>query len=693
MTRATIAQLGQWLDPTGADWHRRLAKEFDLRQYRFADRLEPIESATSITFAGTGSQLASALSDLAARYNSRPLAGVLLMSDGNATDRIPESREIAQWGFPVFPVLSENPVELRDLRLEQVSVSQSNFESSPTTVEAQVAATGFEGETLVIRLLDPDDSVIEEHEVLAPPSGRPIRQRFRFRPPSSDPSFYQLQVFLRRESRSFAEGQCRDEATLANNSRTLLIDRGGGPVRVLYVAGRPNWEFKFLRPPLHSDQEVELVGLLRIANKEPRFLFRDQTGVGPENRLFEGFDNRDPEQTEQRDQPVFVRLGVNDPEELRNGFPASADQLYAFDAIILDDVESNFFSPDQQLLLRRFVSQRGGGLLMLGGLASFAHGHHGKTPLADVLPVYLDLTDGERPIGPHRWELTRDGHLEPWVRLRLTETAEQERLQQMPDFRLISQAGGTKPGSTVLADVISEGAESRPALVTQRFGRGRSAALLPGDLWRWSMSRQPEQPNDLPIFWRQTVRWLVSDVPRRVELQRNAVEANPLQNQLEVRVRDAEYAPDDEATVRLTVTSPTGQVTPLTAEASDQEPGLYAATYFGREAGGYRLTAQVMASDGRSLTTRPTGWTAQPAAEEFRRVPTNRDVLQQLAKDSGGDLVDPRQIKSFIAELPQRTTAVTEPWTRPLWHHPAVFLFAITCLCIEWGLRRWKGLP
>ena len=31
-----------------------------------------------------------------------------------------------------------------------------------------------------------------------------------------------------------------------NNTRVLSVDRGKGPYRVLYVAGRPNWEYRFL---------------------------------------------------------------------------------------------------------------------------------------------------------------------------------------------------------------------------------------------------------------------------------------------------------------------------------------------------------------------------------------------------------------------------------------------------------------
>jgi hypothetical protein len=34
-----------------------------------------------------------------------------------------------------------------------------------------------------------------------------------------------------------------------------------------------------------------------------------------------------------------------------------------------------------------------------------------------------------------------------------------------------------------------------------------------------------------------------------------------------------------------------------------------------------------------------------------------------------------------------------EPWSKPLWQEPAVYLFALGCFVAEWGIRRWKGLP
>ena len=129
--------------------------------------------------------------------------------------------------------------------------------------------------------------------------------------------------------------------------------------RVLYVAGRPNWEFKFMRRALEEDAEVDLVGLLRVARRQPRFSFRDSNDR--RNALWDGFDNRDEDISEQIDEPVLVRLGTRDEFELRSGFPTTADELFAYDGLILDDLEAGFFTHDQLALIEDFVARRGAG--------------------------------------------------------------------------------------------------------------------------------------------------------------------------------------------------------------------------------------------------------------------------------------------------------------------------------------------
>ena len=86
------------------------------------------------------------------------------------------------------------------------------------------------------------------------------------------------------------------------------------------------------------------------------------------------------------------------------------------------------------------------------------------------------------------------------------------------------------------------------------------------------------------------------------------------------------------------------------------------------------------------------GWAAQPLADEFNRLAPNRELLEQIAAKTKGEVVEIDDLDNFVASLDSRHAPITEPWTRPLWHHPLYFMVTIGCLAAEWGLRRWKGL-
>ena len=148
--------------------------------------------------------------------------------------------------------------------------------------------------------------------------------------------------------------------------------------------------------------------------------------------------------------------------------------------------------------------------------------------------------------------LTREGWLQPWVRLRKTEDEERQRLAAMTPFHTLSRVGDIKPGAVVLAEVSDTAGATVPALVAQQFGKGHVGALLIGDLWRWGMHRDNPDESDLDRSWRQTVRWLVGDVPGRVEVSvRPKAESSTPAVDLAVRVRDAEYRPLDNAKVSI----------------------------------------------------------------------------------------------------------------------------------------------
>src|SRR5947209_6914962 len=186
--------------------------------------------------------------------------------------------------------------------------------------------------------------------------------RFQLRPQQTGLCFFRLNVRARSELTHNASSRPSSEATLANNSTVLVVDRGHGPYRVLYVSGRPNWEFKFLNRAVREDDQLQLVGLIRVAKREPKFNYLGRAGESS-NPLYRGFDNQAPDQVERYDQPVMIRLNTRDELELRAGFPRTPEDLYGYHAVIVDDLEAGFFSADQATLLQKFVSERGGGFL------------------------------------------------------------------------------------------------------------------------------------------------------------------------------------------------------------------------------------------------------------------------------------------------------------------------------------------
>ncbi len=213
-----------------------------------------------------------------------------------------------------------------------------------------------------------------------------------------------------------------------------------------------------------------------------------------------------------------------------------------------------------------------------------------------MLPVYVDQDVSKAVRGEHEYRLalTREGWLQPWVRTRQTEPEERDRLASMTAFRTLTPITSIKPAATILAEVVDEAGEEYPALVTQRFGRGRSAALLIGDFWRWNMRRQSDLESDLEKSWRQTVRWLVADVPRRVEAEVRPQDDSEIgEVTVDVRVRDAEYLPLDNAQVAIEVTTPDGKKLSLDAEPIDEEAGAYRASHVPRLPGSYRATIDV----------------------------------------------------------------------------------------------------
>jgi len=689
------AEMRETLAGERSAWRKSLGENFEVRNYLADSRLRPTDAFGELTFDGRTSALGGALRQVASRHHGQPLAGIILMTDGNAGDLADAN---AMDGLPpVYPVVFGSDKIGRDLAITNTSVTLTSFDDAPVDVQADVAASGFANEEITGRLFpitsEPaaaNTKPAAEETIRVPRDAAKVVFHFRLKPEHAGVASYRL-IVAAKAAGVGAKNAGAPEITMANNETVVTVDRGGGPYRVLYLGGRPNWEYKFLHRAMEGEEQTQLVALIRIAKREPKFEFRGRAGESS-NPLFRGFGNQSKEEVERYDQPVMVRLGTEDEKELIGGFPKTAEEMFRYRAIIVADVEAEFFTAAQMSLIQRFVGERGGGFLMLGGAESFGDGNFAHTAIGEMLPVYLDTHTTEEP-GELRLNLTREGWLQPWARLRTTEQDERKRLAELPPSGILNRVGSAKPAATVVA-TVNDGKRDWPALVTQRFGRGRTAALLLGDLWHTGLGDE-ERQKDLGRAWRQMVRWLVADVPGAIEVHAEP-QADAQGVRIEVRARDAKFEPIENARVTVKVRragadGPDAEMT-IPAEPSPKDAGVYLASFVPRESGGYRVEASVLNEAGANAGTAQTGWSTNFDADEFRQLAPNRALMEQLARKTGGEVIAADRLGKFARDLPQRKVPVTETVVSPLWHTGGMFVFTLACFLAEWGLRRRNGL-
>jgi hypothetical protein len=97
--------------------------------------------------------------------------------------------------------------------------------------------------------------------------------------------------------------------------------------------------------------------------------------------------------------------------------------------------------------------------------------------------------------------------------------------------------------------------------------------------------------------------------------------------------------------------------------------------------------------DGRLLPLRARFEVLPPDEEELADLSANRELLEQLATASGGKVYTPETINTLPEELTAR--AATHEVTRRLPARRSWWLLGVVAvlLGIEWGLRKWSGLP
>ena len=386
----------------------------------------------------------------------------------------------------------------------------------------------------------------------------------------------------------------------------------------------------------------------------------------------------------------IYRQGIDDPKELADGFPARAEDLFGYQAIIIGSVEAGYFTPAQQDLIRQFVDRRGGGLLWLGGRFALADGIWGGSSLTDLLPVVLPSRKDTFHRAPATVELTPAGADSAITRLVDDPQRNVERWKKLPYLMDYQEAGTPKPGAAVLAE-MKGGGHDLPLLITENYGRGRTAVLATSGTWRWQMS-QPLGDTTHDMFWQQLLRWLVSDTPGQlVASVPNQMLFDDGHIHLSADVRDKNYVPAGDAKVEAHVVGPNGISAIVEMSPVPDTPGMFQADWTAERPGSYVTEVTAMRGEepiGRDVVTfqRMDG-----VAENFH-TGQNRELLERLASQTGGTYWHPQDVSKLSDEIPFSSAGITIRETKELWNMPIIFLVIILLRFSEWLLRRKWGI-
>ena len=629
----------------------KLGERFALRRFRFGSEASPLASARDLTGAGTRSDLAHALDGVREDLNGLPLAGVVLVSDGadNGGTRFDDALlALRARRIPVFTVGVGKERFERDLAVERVQSPRRVLAGANILVEADVRLRGI-GRELAIVTIEADGRVVATDTVKAPASGDLAHVRVRVPPLAA--GIHRLAVRAKPVS---------NETVTENNEWHTTIDVRSGPDRILYLEGEPRPEFAFIRRAVAADSGVQVVGLMRSAERK------------------------------------FLRLGVRDSLELLGGFPTSRDELFTYRAIILGSIEASFFTADQMRMIAEFVSKRGGGLLVLGGRASLSEGGFSDTPLSDVLPI--TLTRGEQNIDGAATALrirpTRAGETHPALQVRNNVLASKAKWDSMPSLTSVNRSGTLRAGATVLmAGQVEGGRADIPVLAWQRYGRGMSAVFNVQDSWLWRMDATVAVDDVThQTFWRQMVRWLVDDAPTPFELTASPAHVAPGEPvTLRAHLADDLFGDINDANISAVVTTPTGTTLTVPLEWSLREDGSYAGRFNAADSGRYSIAAT--ASRGTDSTrTASTTLLVDDQGADVAQAEQRADVLKRIANETGGRYYTIDNVSQLADDAMFTESGVTVREAKDLWDMPIVFLLLALLLGAEWAFRRWRGL-
>jgi hypothetical protein len=684
-----IERVAHLLQSDDHAWLRRLAARNELLWYTFGEqatrqslpwdeeaattrgspetlRVEPLAAVQNYT--DFGQALTTALADV----GESPVAGIVLISDGNFNHGMPVE-DAAAWArrfkAPVYTVGVGSPREPPNLWVAQCTAPATAAKDDPFEVRVEVAAAGIAPTPVQLELIErradgqtTDERVVAAREIVIGGDQPHAEARFKLTAPAAGEFVYQAR--LAADAREAVQSDNHREATV------LVLDER---LRVLLIAGHPSYEYRFVTRLLERDRTVDLSCWLQSADTNA------------------------------------VRDGDTPISEL----PRRPEEIFQYDALLLLDPDPRELDSAWAITARRLADEFGGGVLLQAGpyfTSAFLRDPR-LEELVTIFPVIAD-PDADLRLSEQGAYHTRafpvripdEAGAHPLLRLDDEAAANRAIWEALPGVWWYLPVLREKPLATVLlrhgssAHVLASG---QPILMaTQPFGGGRTVFLAFEGTWRWRATA--EQHFDR--FWVQLVRYLAQ--PRRqgaskrgtIVLDRETFNRGDYVK-IEARVLDPAFVPWHQPEVAGSVELPEGEVRPLTLKAIPGQPGWFTGRLTIDWTGPATIRvplpgAEVAAAPGAAEPALIKRIQVEAWDIELRSLGQRVEPLRQLAEQTQAEYV-PLDQAGGLPDLIENASQVMPPrrgLDRPLWDNGWVLALIATLLGVEWALRRRNHL-
>ncbi|MBU48946.1 MAG: hypothetical protein CL920_14045 [Deltaproteobacteria bacterium] len=654
----------------------RLKQEQKVRFYTFDRDVKVLGKAIkSLQPEGDQTDLLKIGHLLQEKYHDRPLAGVIIVTDGNDTLAFAEGRSsvtkkdtvkkrkeqanrrmryllqmLKRLQIPVHMIVPPVRKGLRDIAVAEIFGDAFAFLHNTATVEAKIVVQGYTSMRLPVSLYR-EGQLLKSTFISLKPGQREYTVSFKFKPRKAGKFIYSVRVPV-----------LRGEAVTENNRKDFILKIIRDRIRVLQVVGRPSWDVRFMRRLLKKNANIDLISF---------FIMRTHHNV--------------------------QRVPLQDIALIP--FPAKelfTKAIFSFDLIIFQNFNYAPYLRRQYLdNITRFI-QKGGAFVMVGGELSFGAGGYLGTSLEQALPVRLGLGHIDtRPFSP---QLSKAGIHHPITRLLPNLLQSQQVWKSLPKVTGSNIIGPAKPNSTVLLEhpfLQTDTGKPLPVLTIGEHKKGRVMSLTVDESWRWNFSHVGQGGTKAPYyrFWNNAIRWLIRD-PELERVQVTTFRSSYRQGEkarFRIRVLDRNYQPKKKGDVRISIqkASETGFLHQSTEKL--QSNGTVSFSWLPSKPGMYRIRVESKLSE-KVTATGSELFQVHGLHDEFQRIQPNVSLFRSVKKATKGRTIGLDETLSELALRPATIVRVDRSQTVDLWDNIIVLLLLLLLLTTEWTLRRRWGL-